>query len=105
MSDPTALNADVLPNFTPRSPLELPPPDCNRRTLRYWIGRAMLTAMRFELRGAIPASPRWVMIAYPHTSNWDLPVMLAVSFCYGFSPRWIGKHTLFKPPFGWLMKW
>lgn len=105
MIEPTPSSVDVVANFTPRSVLELPPTVCNRRSLRYWIGRAVLKLLRFELRGTIPASQRWVLIAYPHTSNWDLPVMLAVAFCYGLSPRWIGKHTLFKPPFGGLMRW
>jgi 1-acyl-sn-glycerol-3-phosphate acyltransferase len=105
MTDPATAALDAAANFTPRSVLELPPTRCNRRSLSYWVGRAVLKLMRFELRGTIPASQRWVLIAYPHTSNWDLPVMLAVALCYGLSPRWIGKHTLFRPPFGGLMRW
>ena len=30
--------------------------------------------------------------------------MLALSWGQGFAPRWLGKHTLFKPPFGRVMR-
>ena len=43
---------------------------------------------------------RYVVIAAPHTSNWDMPFMLAMAFVYDIPVRWMGKHTLFEPPFG-----
>jgi 1-acyl-sn-glycerol-3-phosphate acyltransferase len=104
MTNQAASTSDAIPNFTPSSVMELKPTQCNKRRVRYWIGRAVLKMMRFEMRGEIPNVQRWVLIAYPHTSNWDLPVMLAVAFCYDLPLRWIGKHTLFKPPFGTLMR-
>lgn len=30
--------------------------------------------------------------------------MLAICWRYGFSPLWLGKHTLFRAPFGWVMR-
>ena len=30
--------------------------------------------------------------------------MLAICWDLGLSPKWLGKHTLFKPPFGWVMR-
>ena len=44
------------------------------------------------------------MIAAPHTSNWDLPFMLAVSWVLGVRPSWLGKRELFRWPAGWLMR-
>ncbi len=51
-----------------------------------------------------PAVDRYVIIAAPHTSNWDMPFMLAMAFVYDIPVRWMGKHTLFSPPFGVLLK-
>ena len=45
------------------------------------------------------------MIAAPHTSNWDFPLMLSVCFTVGIKSRWIGKHTLFPPVVGTVMYW
>ena len=30
--------------------------------------------------------------------------MLLCGMEYGLWPSWIGKHTLFRPPLGWLMR-
>jgi 1-acyl-sn-glycerol-3-phosphate acyltransferase len=55
--------------------------------------------------GERPAMDRYVIIAAPHTSNWDMPFMLAMAFVYDIPVRWMGKHTLFKRPFGALFEW
>lgn len=54
--------------------------------------------------GEKPAVSRFVCAAYPHTTNFDFIVFLAVTAHFGFRPSFIGKHTLFRPPFGWLMR-
>lgn len=54
----------------------------------------------WTLEGTIPDTPKWVMIAAPHTTNWDFPVMLAVAFAFKIRLSWLGKSTLFKWPFG-----
>jgi 1-acyl-sn-glycerol-3-phosphate acyltransferase len=46
-----------------------------------------------------------VLIAAPHTSNWDLPYTLMVAFCLDLRPYWIGKQSIFRFPFGALMRW
>jgi len=46
-----------------------------------------------------------VFIAAPHTSNWDLPLMLAVAFELEAELSWIGKHTLFEGAFGGFFTW
>jgi 1-acyl-sn-glycerol-3-phosphate acyltransferase len=45
-----------------------------------------------------------VVIAAPHTSNWDLPFMLALAYALGVRPSWLGKRELFRWPFGWIMR-
>lgn len=39
-----------------------------------------------------------VLVAAPHTSNWDFPLMLAMAWDAGLSPRWLGKKEMFTGP-------
>lgn len=48
---------------------------------------------------------KFVLIAAPHTSNWDFPLMLLVVLKLRLRVYWMGKHTLFPFPFGGMMKW
>ncbi len=48
---------------------------------------------------------RFVLIGAPHTSNWDFALMLTVVLKLKLRVYWMGKHTLFPFPFGWLVKW
>jgi 1-acyl-sn-glycerol-3-phosphate acyltransferase len=68
------------------------------------LGHAFLRVMGWRPEGAPPADQRYVLIAAPHTTNWDLPLTLAFSFVYDVPIRWMGKHTLFEGPAGALMK-
>jgi 1-acyl-sn-glycerol-3-phosphate acyltransferase len=58
----------------------------------------------WRVEGSLPAGTKAIAIAAPHTSNWDLPFMLAVSYVLGVKPSWLGKRQLFRNPFGWLMR-
>ncbi len=55
--------------------------------------------------GAPPKIDKFVMIAAPHTSNWDFPVMLTVVLKYKMDVHWIGKHTMFPKPIAWFVRW
>jgi 1-acyl-sn-glycerol-3-phosphate acyltransferase len=60
----------------------------------------------WTITGALPPSAeKCVMIAAPHTSNWDLPYMLMVAFQLRLQVRWMGKASIFSPPFGGVMRW
>ncbi|NJD26363.1 MAG: glycerol acyltransferase [Betaproteobacteria bacterium] len=48
--------------------------------------------------------PKAVMIAYPHTSNWDAFYALLVKLALGLDAHWAGKDNMFRPPFGGLLK-
>jgi 1-acyl-sn-glycerol-3-phosphate acyltransferase len=41
----------------------------------------------------------------PHTSNWDFVVGLAAMLALGLDVRWLGKNTIFRPPFRALLQW
>lgn len=63
-----------------------------------------LTGWRIE--GQLPEnSPKCVMIAAPHTSNWDLPYLLMAAFVLRLRVYWMGKQAIFRPPFRGVMRW
>jgi 1-acyl-sn-glycerol-3-phosphate acyltransferase len=69
------------------------------------LARAFLWLYGWKVEGVLPSSVKGVAIAAPHTTNWDLPFMLAVSFRLGVRPSWLGKRELFRWPFGSFMRW
>jgi 1-acyl-sn-glycerol-3-phosphate acyltransferase len=47
-----------------------------------------------------------VVIVIPHTSNWDFPLGLLVRKALDAEHlKFVGKDSLFKPPFGALFRW
>ena len=70
----------------------------------YWIGKLWLRLFGWKVRGVSPTYRKFVLIAAPHTSAWDFPFMLATAYVMRVHISWLGKHTLFKPPWGWLMR-
>jgi 1-acyl-sn-glycerol-3-phosphate acyltransferase len=52
-----------------------------------------------------PDGHKSVLIAAPHTSNWDLPYTLMVAFVLRLNIYWMGKEQIFRPPFRGLMMW
>jgi len=69
------------------------------------FGHIFLKLFGWKTAGEYPRADKFVLLAAPHTSNWDLAFMIAISFVYGVRLRWMGKHTLFTPPFGYFMRW
>jgi 1-acyl-sn-glycerol-3-phosphate acyltransferase len=68
------------------------------------ISALFLRIAGWEAEGSRPESQRFVLIAAPHTSNWDLAFLLALAQIYGIRVSWMGKHTLFRGPMGGLMR-
>ena len=58
--------------------------------LRY-ASLAFLRLAGWRIEGALPASARkCVLIAAPHTSNWDLPYTLMTAFALRLNIYWMG---------------
>lgn len=53
----------------------------------------------------IAAYPKYVLIAAPHTSNWDFPITLMVCFQLRLRVYWMAKASLFAWPLGPLSRW
>ncbi len=70
-----------------------------------WIGRVIYKLIGWRVEGEFPRFPKSVVIVAHHTSNWDFAVGYPASLIYRIKGYWVGKHTLFKKPFGSLMRW
>jgi 1-acyl-sn-glycerol-3-phosphate acyltransferase len=74
-----------------------------------WLFRPLadcwLWATGFRIEGAMPDLPKYIIIAAPHATNWDLPHALAAGLHYGVRVHWMGKDSLFKWPLGGFMRW
>jgi len=66
-----------------------------------WIG---LKLSGWKLEGEPPKEKKYVLIAVPHTTNWDFPITLAFSFIFGVKIYWMGKDSLFKGILGPIMR-
>ena len=80
--------------------LSLPPnaPRVPRNAFTRWLGRTVLRLGGWRMDGAFPDIPRLVMIAAPHSSNWDGLWGFAVKLAMGLDVKVLGKDTLLKIP-------
>lgn len=69
-----------------------------------FVARWFLRLTGWQPEGSRPIEAKFVLIAAPHTSNWDLAYLLAMGAVYDIKISWMGKHQLFRPPLGWFMR-
>jgi len=70
-----------------------------------FIARAYLALVGWRAQGEPPDEPKYVMVAAPHTSNWDLPITLMIALVLRVKIRWMGKQAIFRWPFGTFFRW
>ncbi|MBT8282654.1 MAG: 1-acyl-sn-glycerol-3-phosphate acyltransferase, partial [Muriicola sp.] len=58
----------------------------------------------WKIVGSFPDIAKCVVIVAPHTSWVDFIVGVLVRSIVGEEIHFIGKHSLFKPPFGWIFR-
>ena len=70
-------------------------------------GMMRLTGWRTEgmTSDEIAAYPKFILIAAPHTSNWDFPITLMLCFVLRLRVYWMAKASLFAWPIRWLSRW
>ncbi|KFJ92491.1 acyltransferase [Pseudomonas sp. 1-7] len=69
-----------------------------------WLGRSLLKLMGWRIDGQLPKLDKFVAIGAHHTSNWDFVIFIALKFVLRLNARWFGKHSIFRWPFGGLMR-
>jgi 1-acyl-sn-glycerol-3-phosphate acyltransferase len=72
--------------------------------LRARLSFALLRAAGWSVVLVQPVPAKCVAVVYPHTSNWDFPIGLLTKWVVGIPFRFVGKDSLFVPPFGALFR-
>jgi 1-acyl-sn-glycerol-3-phosphate acyltransferase len=88
--------------------LALPPsaPRMPHNRFADWVGRAILRAGGWRMVGRLPDIPRAVLIAAPHSSNWDGLWGFAAKLGMGVKLSILGKDSLLRiPVLGSLLRW
>ncbi len=86
----------------PRIPPNMPQVKPNRFTR--WLGRSVLRLGGWRVAGTLPDIPKLVLIAAPHSSNWDGIWGFAAKLALGFEVKVLGKEQLFWWPLGPLLR-
>ena len=69
------------------------------------IARFGINISGWTIKGKVPDEERIVIIAAPHTSNWDFILAMLAIFGLNIKVRWLGKHSIFKPGFKKFFEW
>ena len=69
------------------------------------LGLIFLKMLGWRVEGEIPNIKKFVILAAPHTSNWDFPISLAIAFALKIKIYWMGKDAMFRWPFGAACRW
>jgi len=93
-----AADAPLLPALPPNMPQVAP----NR--FSRWLGRTVLRLGGWRVVGTLPDVPRLVLIAAPHSSNWDGVWGMAAKLALGLDARLLGKSSLFWWPLSPLLR-
>ena len=59
--------------------------------MKQLLARAFLRLTGWTSDGGRPDPKRYVLIAAPHTSNWDLPYLLAFAWLYNIQISWMSR--------------
>ncbi len=69
-----------------------------------WLSYRVATALGWRIRGELPDVPKMVIVGAPHTSNWDFFLFLAALHHFEIRVRFLGKHSLFRWPVGFMFR-
>ena len=69
-----------------------------------WLCENLLKVLGWTVDKTNPPVSNCVVIAAPHTSNWDFILMLLFAGAFGQKINWMGKSNLFVKPFGYLLR-
>jgi 1-acyl-sn-glycerol-3-phosphate acyltransferase len=71
-----------------------------KRAIATWLTHR--TGWKPVVKEELP--PKYVLIAAPHTSNWDAFHLITLAISINVDINWVTKDTLFRPPLGWLIR-
>lgn len=72
----------------------------------HFISSFILKILGWKIEGEYPHHlKKLVVVVFHHTSNWDFPMGLMLRAKMKFNANFVGKSSLFKPPYGFLFRW
>jgi 1-acyl-sn-glycerol-3-phosphate acyltransferase len=74
-------------------------------TLCRYLAHFFMRLRGWKVVGDAPVHKKYVLIAAPHTSNYDFPLMLGSTLILKMNLHWMGKASLFSFPTGALARW
>jgi 1-acyl-sn-glycerol-3-phosphate acyltransferase len=72
--------------------------------MRAALGKAILDQVGWSIASVRPPSDRYVLVAAPHTSNWDFLYCIACTSVFELPLRFMAKDSLFRGPQGALLR-
>jgi 1-acyl-sn-glycerol-3-phosphate acyltransferase len=70
----------------------------------YGFARTALSILGWKTKGRMPDIKRFILVAAPHSSNWDFVYFLLIIFKFQIPVHWIAKESMFFWPFTGLLK-
>ena len=68
------------------------------------LSRFILKIVGWKTELAVQMVEKCILVGAPHTTNWDFPLALLGISSMGIKFNWVGKHTLFRWPWGFFMR-
>ena len=75
------------------------------KTFMRWLALIIFRLSGWKVSGERPRIPKYVIIAAPHTSNWDFLYTICLALIFGIKPRIMMKSTWFYGPMGTFLRW
>lgn len=72
--------------------------------IAHWLGKTIMWTTGWRVEGEIPDAQKMVIIAAPHTSNWDFLYLLGAAYSLRLRIFWLGKNSLFIPIAGHILR-
>lgn len=69
-----------------------------------FVGRVVYRLLGWTCKGETPLAKKYVILAAPHTSNWDGFFLILAAAMLKLDFSFFGKDTLFKGPLGWFLR-
>tara|TARA_B100000470_G_C19777842_1_gene386211 strand:+ start:70 stop:645 length:576 start_codon:yes stop_codon:yes gene_type:complete len=76
----------------------------NRPRILKFIGKAVMKVTGWKTAGHFPKDERVVLVAGPHTSNWDFVLAMSLLLSLDVNIHWVGKHSIFKKGFRRILR-
>ncbi len=75
------------------------------RSILRFVSLIFLKAFGWKQGGHAPQAKKFVLIAAPHTSNFDYLLLMAIAYRFRVKLYWMGKDNLFKRPYGMMTRY